>query len=468
MQIALPLLGATPATDGMSTTLDVTVDVARHVMLLDHALANQNELTPPGMSPLPLVPFAVSMEYMAEVAATLRPGWFVRRLEKLRSYRWLALDAGTLPPGAFRRAVHGADARRRHHRGAGVHACGRRTRAGRGGRRADGGHAAGDTQPVYTLQAQCRGAMPVPPFAEFYARYLFHGTSRFRFHPLRTSWPTTASKSLEWPSIRSSGTRPTRPCAVTCYRWSFWTVWASRRPTFSTNAQALCALPLQIESFEQFSPQLARAQQIRARSHAGFKEAICHPPRWNFWTTRDTCSGVTNFRQRYFDDPQVAQFIAPQTPEFFHSAELTRVHRRSLRGITTGFSSELFSTSDGIWLRALRAVVLAPADSATWHRAAYRAAARMHWLLGRVAAKDAVRRWAQATHGLALMPWDIAITNAASGQPSYVPLAQLSPLPDLAISQPRPRCMRILSCRAGWASTWSLPRAATKRCWRPS
>ncbi|MEZ4555709.1 MAG: hypothetical protein R2854_04525 [Caldilineaceae bacterium] len=149
-QIALPLLGATPATDGMSTTLDVTVDVARHVMLLDHALANQNELTPPGMSPLPLVPFAVSMEYMAEVAATLRPGWFVRRLEKLRSYRWLALGAGTLPL-RLRGAVHGADARRRHHRGAGVHACGRRTRAGRGGRRADGGHAAGaDAGPTGT------------------------------------------------------------------------------------------------------------------------------------------------------------------------------------------------------------------------------------------------------------------------------------------------------------------------------
>ncbi|MEZ4580415.1 MAG: hypothetical protein R3A10_01950 [Caldilineaceae bacterium] len=36
----------------------------------------------------------------------------------------------------------------------------------------------------------------------------------------------------------------------------------------------------------------------------------------------------------------------------------------------------------------------------------------MHWLLGRVAIK--VRRWAQAIHGLALMPWDIAITSAAS------------------------------------------------------
>ncbi|MEZ4555708.1 MAG: hypothetical protein R2854_04520 [Caldilineaceae bacterium] len=31
------------------------------------------------------------------------------------------------------------------------------------------------------------------------------------------------------------------------------------------------------------------------------------PPRWNSWTTRDTCFRRVITRQRYFDDPQVAQ-----------------------------------------------------------------------------------------------------------------------------------------------------------------
>ncbi|MEZ4609431.1 MAG: hypothetical protein R2838_04085 [Caldilineaceae bacterium] len=122
-------------------------------MLLDHALANQNELTPPGMSPLPLVPFAVSMEYMAEVAATLRPGWFVRRLEKLRSYRWLALDAGTLPLRL--RAVHGANAAQRHHSGAGVRLLATNPcwpwRASMQMEHAADAH----TPPVYTPQPRC-------------------------------------------------------------------------------------------------------------------------------------------------------------------------------------------------------------------------------------------------------------------------------------------------------------------------
>ncbi|MEZ4555707.1 MAG: 4'-phosphopantetheinyl transferase superfamily protein [Caldilineaceae bacterium] len=57
--------------------------------------------------------------------------------------------------------------------------------------------------------------------------------------------------------------------------------------------------------------------------------------------------------------------------------------------ITTGFSSELFSTSDGIWLRALAGQVLAPAGSP--RGTLPRERDTMHWLLGRVAAKGAVR-----------------------------------------------------------------------------
>ncbi|MEZ4580414.1 MAG: hypothetical protein R3A10_01945 [Caldilineaceae bacterium] len=65
----------------------------------------------------------------------------------------------------------------------------------------------------------------------------------------------------------------------------------------------------------------------------------------------------------------MAQFIAPQTrPNSSIQPSWARVHRRSAC-ITTGFSSELFTTSDGIWLRALQARCWRPPGPPMWHAA---------------------------------------------------------------------------------------------------
>src|SRR5262249_23475034 len=48
----------------------------------------------PDLTGLPVVPLAVSMEMLAELAAALVGGLVPIRLERLRAYNWIALDDG--------------------------------------------------------------------------------------------------------------------------------------------------------------------------------------------------------------------------------------------------------------------------------------------------------------------------------------------------------------------------------------
>ncbi|MEZ4580413.1 MAG: hypothetical protein R3A10_01940 [Caldilineaceae bacterium] len=272
----LPLLRRRRPTDGLSTTLDVTVDVARHLMLLDHALANQNELTPPGMSPLPLVPFAVSMEYMAEVAATLRPGWFVRRLEKLRSYRWLAWSAGTLPCACAQ--------------------CPRRRRppappsrwvftlAGDEPVLAVEGVVQMEatppvhTQPVYTPQPQVHvDERARPSLCRILCAISSTGPVSRAIRAAHAVADDGILKS-SWPSIRSSGTRPAAcpPAAaglLNCLGQSTAHILYEHRP------QTLCALPLPDRILRAIFAPVGRRLAGRSAAMPGSRRRLS-PPRW--------------------------------------------------------------------------------------------------------------------------------------------------------------------------------------------
>jgi phosphopantetheinyl transferase len=71
----------------------------------------------------------------------------------------------------------------------------------------------------------------------------------------------------------------------------------------------------------------------------------------------------------------------------------------------------------------------------------------LEWLLGRVAAKDAVRQWARDRHGLQLAPTAIAILPSALGKPliDCPAIAAFGPVPDVSISHNRGSIVAALS-----------------------
>jgi phosphopantetheinyl transferase len=78
---------------------------------------------------------------------------------------------------------------------------------------------------------------------------------------------------------------------------------------------------------------------------------------------------------------------------------------------------DFFQADGGVWWDCLAHFVLNPAERATWRTLASDRR-RVEWLMGRTAAKDAVRLYALRHRGVALFPCDIAITADAHGRPA--------------------------------------------------
>jgi len=91
------------------------------------------------------------------------------------------------------------------------------------------------------------------------------------------------------------------------------------------------------------------------------------------------------------------------------------------------------------WARMMALQVLAPREQEYWIGLPENGPRRIEWLLGRIAAKDAVRQWAQGRYGLPLAPTDIEVLPDSLGRPvvASAMLARHGLLPRVSISHSR-------------------------------
>jgi phosphopantetheinyl transferase len=89
-----------------------------------------------------------------------------------------------------------------------------------------------------------------------------------------------------------------------------------------------------------------------------------------------------------------------------------------------------------IWQRAIAHLSLSRDERRLWYALPGKAARRTEWLLGRIAAKDAVRQWAAQQHGLHLAPADVEILPDRLNRPVVrcVALGSRRLLPHVSIS----------------------------------
>jgi phosphopantetheinyl transferase (holo-ACP synthase) len=102
---------------------------------------------------------------------------------------------------------------------------------------------------------------------------------------------------------------------------------------------------------------------------------------------------------------------APSARLSFHADILVR--KISSRAFPEGF----FSAHGGIWLQVLTRLVLGQRELVHWADLRTPLPRRLEWLMGRVAAKEAVRDYLQQHHGLRLHTADIEILPDDKGQP---------------------------------------------------
>src|SRR5262249_56405872 len=88
-----------------------------------------------------------------------------------------------------------------------------------------------------------------------------------------------------------------------------------------------------------------------------------------------------------------------------------------LCGRLGGSSDELLASGAAIWRRVLAHLVLSRAERRAWAALDRPEAARNQWLLGRIAAKDAVRMFPQRHHRLALFAAALRIRPGGPAPP---------------------------------------------------
>jgi len=81
------------------------------------------------------------------------------------------------------------------------------------------------------------------------------------------------------------------------------------------------------------------------------------------------------------------------------------------------FPADFMEADAGIWRECLAHLVLSQEERQTWRDLGRSEQRRTEWLLGRLAAKDAVRLLLRERHGLSLYPADIEIMAGNNGQP---------------------------------------------------
>lgn len=90
-----PLLGSVVSlTEGRELIAVHCLDPDEALLLRDHTFGRDVSQTDESLLGLPVVPFTVSMEMLAEAAATLLPGRVVVGVKDVRGYQWIALDDG--------------------------------------------------------------------------------------------------------------------------------------------------------------------------------------------------------------------------------------------------------------------------------------------------------------------------------------------------------------------------------------
>lgn len=449
-EAAYPLLGRVVEQSASRLVTERSYDLDRDPFLRDHAIGARPSDRQPALSSLSVIPFTFSMEVLAEAAALLTGGALkVIAIEHSRGHRWLGLDEArlalrivaervataepTAEPGVERVSV------RLFQLGASGPATGVIVFEG------------------VVLLAASYPAAPAPdswpsaverrqqknPDGELYSRGMFHGPRLQGVTSIRR-W---ADEAIEADLVT----------IATDDYFGF-----TRQPRFRTDPALLDAagqlagywltemhswgfncFPYHVGRYTQYADPLPAGSKLRCRGSIRLSDALRLEANFDvFDDSGRLLMRASNWEDRKFTVPaQVYGFrMQPQSaylseawlPEGFAGQGLTL---RRLAPFEDGFLDQGF----GIWKRMIAHLVLAADERQTYYQALPASGPqREHWLLGRIAVKDAVRAWAESHHGLKLAPADVLTATGASGELQVVGIVGLPAgiaLPSVSLSQ---------------------------------
>ncbi len=409
-------------------------DIDSDIFLYDHALGGKTSQLHPELIPLPVIPFAVSMEILAEAAVYLDgSNKCVLGIYNIRSYSWLALEAEQLILDIIAQKsstdielievqlfqVNGET---------------------------------GDRLLVFSgIVKLSNQFLPTPTpmsFAldspkhyswtdeELYSTGMFHGPRFQGVKHIRQVSSDGIEADLEVLGIDNFFSYIPQP------------IFQIDAPLLDAAAQLVAywvaelvgmnfhTFPFQLTTFEQYKL-LAPGSSVVAKGKMSFTNERQIESNFDF------VDATGNIIARIEGLQEVFITLTPKYHECFaapYSAYLSDTHLQGETNILCRRLAELpakfLDELSGIIKLTIAYLVLNKQEREFWYSLPEKGGRRTEWLLGRIVAKDAIRQWAKQHFALELAPIDIQILPTISGKPwvDCPELAAITALPDISIS----------------------------------
>ncbi|HLJ18549.1 MAG TPA: 4'-phosphopantetheinyl transferase superfamily protein, partial [Stellaceae bacterium] len=402
----------------------------------DHVFGSIRSPYARGLVALPVMPGVMTLEMLAQgglaVASPDRRA-SVAAVERLRLHRWLTLDRGFVDLRVSARPSTGA----RHKVDVELFELDEAAPAGRWAV-ADATIVV-DAAPAQPPQGRRLGGQTIEPrypLKRFIAEHIFQGPSlRCFIAPLRMTDQGIEAEVVVPPRERlyrddvaprlATGANLIDGAgqSVACWLVERWARWDG-------------VFPFYAESYAQFGPLPRPGERLRCvafiRDEGQFASADVEFQR----ADGSVACQYRDFRQRRF--PITAE-LAACVGNYDVDCMFTRPFAAG-PGLTgrlfDGAYHDVVRPERAIFLQSIAHSVLTASEREAWRAIPQGSPRRAGWLMGRVAAKEAVCTWADERHGLSLSPIDIDIAADERGKP----IVRLDgagasiPLPEISIS----------------------------------
>lgn len=436
---ARPAKAAKPATGApgpfITEILEITPGVrarARHRFSLDrerffadHTLGRNVSQEDHELTGLPVVPLSIFIEILAEAGALLRPGQVLVGVRDLRVYRWLTLEQ----PGV---TIELTAEQREGPQGPGVYVSMRKERVSSGRK---------DLGPVFA-EGLMLFAPQYPPAApaevltlenerrsrwtpdRLYVDGMFHGPAFQAVRTVDRTGENGASSTLEALPRHGMITGVPQPAylidpVLLDAAGQVWAFWSQEQldPTGDI-------FPYRLAALDCYGPPPDAGTSME--SHVMV----------TYVSDREIHSDLEIVDKRGRPLYRIRQCEArrfSQTPEFWQlrssprDSSLSDLWNEPIAAFrqqgplvccrVDSFSREFFESAQGIWRSVLAYMVLSRREREHWNSMRAVDKRRQEWLLGRCAAKDAVRLLIERHLGVQLAPADVEVLPDAYGRP---------------------------------------------------
>jgi acyl transferase domain-containing protein/phosphopantetheinyl transferase len=434
--LRLPLVDVVDK-DGRQLVAHCALDVDQQPFLRDHTIGRNVSGDDPFLTGFPIVPFTAMMEIMAETATALAPGLLVIGMREVRVHRWLAVDQRPLELEIT--AAWNDEGQ------VGVRVL---------------DLAAPEMGPVADGCIVLGSAYPTPPEAptlrlrdegvykwksdRLYEEAMFHGPLFRGVRSIDRVGENGAEATLSVGDREPLLAPQMAEGLVTDFVLldqpgqvvGFWTSQYLER--------GFVVLPFRMGALHLYGPSLRAGEQVMCRAqialvgeHQVRSDLDVIDADGHVWARFE------EWEDRRFDLPDVAfaALLRPLTTRLSHESPFIQDTDgpKSLTAFRIGLDSfprGWLTAHGGLWLRVLGALTLSRRERDLWYGMKAVERRRIEWLVGRIAAKDAVRDFVLRQWGLALHPADVEIVPDATGQPTVTGAwtSQVPRLPLISIS----------------------------------